>query len=352
MNRRKAKGIIMLAGMLAVASAHADTSFTINGYGYQDYRQTNANSFEGADQRGTWQNGILALVMSANISDHDTAWAQLESELSQPTEFTWAFLSHTFNDQLSASIGRIKLPYGFYNEYIDNKALELSAVRPSAYSFQADMVHDAYSGIGIDWTSGSVVAQLYGGNVYTPVNNQAITDHFHDRRLIGTRITWNAPYEGLRFMFSGWDSQVEDDTLTPQLGPLGKEYRAMWSVEYVSDGVDIKSEYNHHGTPTLTGSPGVSTNAWYIQGGYRMGPWTPYARFDYFIGDQSNASDPTSYQKNWVVGVNYRVNKNVNARIEEHVIRGYGLAVAGGDTTPGSGQANWNMMAAEVNFIF
>ncbi len=350
----KLKNIIVLAGAVVATSAQADDRFTINGFGFQDYRQsnTNTNSYEGADQRGTWQNDILALVVSAKISDRDTAWAQLESKATEPTEFTWAFLDHRFNDSLSARIGRIKLPYGLYNEFIDNKGLQLSAIRPSAYSFRADMVHDAYSGIGIDWTSGTLFTQVFGGNVYTPASNAAITDAFHDRRLIGGRITWNTPYDGLRFMVSGWDSQSEDNSATPVLGQLGKEYRAMWSVEYVSDQFDIKSEHNHHGTPTQTGNQGVSTNAWYVQGGYKVGLWTPYARFDYFIGDQSNASDPSSYQKNWVVGVNYRINDNVNARIEDHVIRGYGLSVASGDMLPNSGTTNWNMVAAEVNFMF
>lgn len=356
MTYKKIKKIILLAGVLVAEGAHADDKFTINGFGFQDYRQSNANVYEGADRRGTWENGILALVMSAKLSDRDIVWTQLESKSTEPTEFTWAYIDHRFNDNLSVRIGRVKVPYGLYNEFIDNKALQLSAVRPSAYSFRADMVHDAYKGIGIDWTSGSLFTQIYGGNVYTPASNAAITDTFHDRRLIGTRITWNTPYEGLRFMFSGWDSQTEDNTgiaANPPLGQIGKENRAMWSVEYVSDQLDIKGEHNHHGTPTTTAGPGVSTNAWYIQGGYKMGLWTPYARFDYFIGDQSIPSDPGSFQKNWVIGVNYKINENVNARIEDHVIHGYGLAVSAGDMDPTlGGKTNWNMMAAEVNFMF
>jgi hypothetical protein len=363
MKHIKFKKIILLAGVLAAAGAHADDRFTVNGFGFEDYRQTNANTIDGADQRGTWENGILALVMSAKISDRDTAWAQLESKPTEPTEFTWAYLEHRFTDNVSVRIGRIKVPYGFYNEFVDNKALQLSAVVPSAYSFRADMVHDAYKGIGIDWTLGSLFTQIYGGNVYTPASNSAITDTFQDRRLIGGRITWNTPLDGLRFMVSGWDSQTEDNTLVPSttippLGPIAKEYRAMLSAEYVSDRFDIKGEHNHHGTPTTSDGPGASTNAWYVQGGYKMGSWTPYARFDYFIGDQSMPSDPTSYQKDWVLGVNYKINENVNARIEDHVIHGYGLAVANQDmidpttSLPVTGQTNWNLVAAEVNFIF
>jgi hypothetical protein len=357
---------IMLAGVLAAASAHAEDIFSIIGFGYQDYRSSNANTYEGADQRGSWDNGILALDISAKLGNNDTVWAQLESKPTEPTELTWAFIEHHFNDNVSARIGRIKLPYGLYNEYIDNKALQLSAILPSAYSFRADMVHDAYKGIGVDWTAGSLLTQVYGGNVYTPVSNGALTDTFHDRRLIGTRITWNAPLEGLHFMFSGWASQSENDTgitTTPPLGQIGKEYRAMYSVEYVSDRFDIKSEHNTHKTPFQSGdstalpvipdTPSNTMNAWYVQSGYKMGAWTPYLRYDNFIGDQSNTSDPTSYQKDWVIGVNYKINEYVNARIEDHVIHGYGLPVAASYMDPASpASIDWNMMAAEVNFMF
>ncbi len=380
--------VLVLSSLLSAPNSQAaEDKFTLSGFGYQDYRIANTNIYEGADSRGTWENGILALVMSANVSDNDTAWAQLETNPSQPTEFTWAFLDHRFNDDLSIHIGRIKMPYGLYNEYIDNKALQLSAIRPSSYSFQADMVHDAYQGIGVDWTVGSLFIQLMEGKIYTPVNNGAITDAFtgRDRMYLGSHITWNTPIEGLRFMFSSWDGQVEDNTgiqATPGLGPLEKETRRMYSVEYLTDRLDLKAEHNNHivppnaphdsqpvpncsvtvpGNPPTTAqcmqdaipsAPSNTTVSWYVQAGYKFGPWTPYARYDYFVHDDSDPGDPGSYQKEWVFGVNYKIDANLNWRIEDHIIDGYGLAVATGDMSYGGGDTKWNMMATEINFKF
>jgi len=372
--------ILMLAGLLAMTTAKAeDDKFTLSGFGYKDYRQTTANIYEGADKRGTWDNGIIALVMSANLSDKDTVWAQIESQPSQPTEFTWAYLDHRFNDDLSVRVGIIKMPYGIYNEYIDNKALQLSAVRPSAYSFRADMVHDAYQGIGIDWTKGSLFSQLMYGKIYTPPGNGALTDAFggRDRQYIGTRFTWSTPIEGLRFMFSSWDGQVEDNTgitHTPPLGTLHHELRRMYSMEYLVGNLDLKSEHNFHLVPGITAdpannvaaAPGLGTTGWYVQAGYKMGALTPYVRYDNFVGDDSIPNDPTSYEKEWVLGLNYKINSNMNARIEDHFIHGYGLPVTTQDMLPdlcsGGGTAcptvysaareSWNMMAAEINFKF
>lgn len=128
----------------------------------------------------------------------------------------------------------------------------------------------------------------------------------------------------------------------------------MLSVDYVSDRFDIKSEYNYHKSPyfVLIGDPTTISNAWYIQGGYKIGSWTPYVRYDSYQADQRDTSDPSKYQKDWVFGANYKINDSVNARIEDHVIRGYGLPVGSGEVAAGSGQTNWNLMAAEVNFLF
>lgn len=190
------------------------------------------------------------------------------------------------------------------------------------------------------------------GNIYVP--DPASDDHA-DRRLIGVRFTWNTPYEGLRFLVSANEAQIEHNANSALLPPatsttltqLGREDRAMLSVDYVSDRFDIKGEYNYHKVPFFVGlgDPTTISNAWYIQGGYKMGSWTPYARFDSYQADQRDTSDPSKYQKDWVVGVNYKINGNVNARIEDHVIRGYGLAESG--TTK-----NWNLIAAEANFLF
>jgi len=349
MNRTKLINVMLIAGLLFAEVAYADDKFSINGFGFQDYRQTNANFSEGASQRGTWDNNFFAIVMSSKFTDRDTAWAQLQANSTEPTRFTWMFVDHRFNDNLSVHVGRVKFPYGIYNEYIDNKWLQLSAVLPYAYSGAADMVYDAYSGAGVDWTAGSLFTQVYGGNIYVP--DPASDDHA-DRRLIGARITWNAPYEGLRFMVSANEAQVEYNVNygtgpSTTLTQLGKEDRAMLSVDYVSDKFDLKGEYNYHKTPYFVqiGDPTTISNAWYVQGGYKIGLWTPYARFDSYQADQINTSDPSKYQKDWVVGVNYKINDNVNARIEDQVIRGYGLAESGTAT-------NWNLIAAEVNFIF
>jgi hypothetical protein len=83
-----------------------------------------------------------------------------------------------------------------------------------------------------------------------------------------------------------------------------------------------------------------------------MGSWMPYVRYDVFDADRRYTYDPSYYQKDGMIGVNYKINENMNARIEDHVIHGYGLAAKAGETAQNAGRTSWNMIAAEVNFLF
>ena len=365
MKRITFKKIILFAGLLAATSAHADDKYNVSGFGYQDYRKTNANILEGVDKRGTGEIDIIAFVVSAKVTDHDTVFAQLESSATEPTRFTWAFLDHRFNDNLSAHIGRVKFPLGLYNEFIDNKWLQLGVVNPLVYAAGSDMVHDAYTGVGLDWTAGSLFTQVYAGHVYdNPQNDTQDVVPFSNRNMYGGRITWNAPFEGLRLLVSAYRTQIESTANNPAAyipgqGKMGTESRSIVSLDYVSDSFDIKAEHSSHKVDampavttinyTYSGDP-VNASAWYVQGGYKIGLWTPYVRIDKYTADKNNTSSPSLYQNDQTIGVGYKINDNINARIEYQLIKGYALT----DNIPLKipAQTGWKQIAAGINFIF
>src|SRR3954471_9091126 len=81
---------VACAGSISSAQA-ADFGerFNVYGYGFQDYAQTSANPYLGTDQRGSWDNNFLGLVMSATIDERSKVWAQLEASSGEGTRFTW-----------------------------------------------------------------------------------------------------------------------------------------------------------------------------------------------------------------------------------------------------------------------
>ncbi len=337
-----AAGLTLAAAPLAFAGELADR-FDVHGYGYQEFLKSTKNPYLGAEGKGTWDQNFLGVVVAATIDSRSKVWAQLQGSTAEGTRFTWFFLDYQVNDALRGHVGRVKLPLGLYNEIIELKSLQLSAVIPSIYQTGADFVHDAYHGFGADFeqdlAGGHVLWQGWAGNVYDidpPADEK-------DRRSYGGRVTYDTPIEGLKFMVSAYRVQVE----TVATGAMSNEDRGILSAEFARDNWEFKSEYAGHKFL------GVSSSGYYLQGGYTVAnKWTPYIRYDHVTLDKAQKNDPSYYQSTVAVGLGYKLGKDIGLKIENHFNSGYGLPVGTGEVEAGKGSKKWNLFTAEVNFQF
>jgi hypothetical protein len=315
----------------------------LHGFGYQDYAQTSANSYLDADKKGTWNNDFLGLVLSATLSEKSKLWAQLEDTSNGGARFTWAFVDYELTDSVRLHAGRVKFPLGFYNEIIDAKGLQPAALEPSLYQSAADMVHDAYQGVGADFeqdfAGGHLLWQGYGGNAY----DVSPPETSRDRRVFGGRVTFRTPIDGLTVMGSGYRTQVQ----TLATGTMSNEDRVIASIGYATDALDLKAEYGIHHLF------GVKSDAWYVQGAYALSDsWKPYVRYDSVVLDSTRRGDASYYQDTWVGGVGYRVDRAIGLKVENHFNRGYGLPVVDGSIAAGAGHRSWNLLVLAADFQF
>ena len=367
--------------ILAAPSAFGlgDENLSVNGYGFQNYRQTSANNSEGVDQRGNLNDNLVAFTVSAKISEKARVWAQLQTNSTEQSRFTWMFIDYKLTNTLTSHVGRAKFPFGLMNEFVDNRALQLGVTLPAAYSGAADMVYDAYNGIGLDWNAdiggaGSLLLQAFGGNIYTPppgLANGAYTSNppvgvsvpgtagnpaLIDRAVVGGRLTWNTPLSGLRFMLSGNQTQFESTVGQPTagltLGAINLENRVMMSLEYDGDALLLQAESNYHHISGFSGFSGVDSSAWYVQAGYSIDNWKPFVRYDFLNTDSRYSNDPNYYQKSSVIGVNYKLDTNLNLRVQQSFNVGYAMPIASQYTPLNGGSLNWNEVAVAVNFMF
>ncbi len=355
--------VCIVTSLIGATHSYAEEErFTFNAFGNQDYRRSTANSYMGADSSGTWDNNFLGLVMSGKVNEKTRLWAQLQATTTLSPRFTWMFVDYQLNENVSAHVGRIKFPFGLYNETISNQALRPTIAEPVVYSHAADMTYDAYHGVGVDWHLGSnLLAQVFGGNIF--VQPEFKETALRDVSVIGGRLTYNTPVDGMRLMVSGNRTTVEamnNSVVTTGIptGEKASEDRAILSFDYVAHDWDVKAEYNYHKTPALlTQAPPQTTDikskAYYVQVAYDIGKYTPYARYDYVNIDTTLSSNPANYQKIYVVGVGYKLADNVNLRAEQHLNQGYALGAAEitalGITNP---ELNWNTTMISANFMF
>ena len=335
------------AGLFSTAQA---AGIEIHGYGYQDYVQANGNTYLGADGKGSWDNNFLGLVGAVSLNDKSKLWAQLQASSTDQNRFTWFFVDYQFSNQLRGHVGRVKLPMGLYNEIIDAKYLQVSQLEPLMYQGASDMVYDAYHGIGLDYdqniAGGDLMWQVYGGNIndytFDPVNGDA-----QDRRTFGGRVTYNTPVDGLKFLLTLNRTQMQVITGGVRDNAIKNEDRAMLSASYVTDNYDLKAEYAHHKRLDVT------SQGYYLQAAYMLNDsWKPYVRYDYFTTDKSQKSDPSFYQKTFMLGVQYNISPSISVRVEDHFNRGYALPAVEPDPFAGQPKTNWGLFVAGLNFAF
>jgi hypothetical protein len=360
-----------LCALCAVPALADDDMFTFHGFGNQDAAKTSNNTFEQAGPSTTWEDNFLGLVASAKISDQSKLWVQLQDNSVEEARVTWMFVDYQVNNDLSFQVGRVKFPYGIYNEYIDTRALQETVGKPLAYSLEADLVYDSYNGIGVNWSHdlpnnwGRFTAQGFTGDIFSPnapyvtvaypnqFQMQNLESFTVDHHIIGTKLTWETPVDGLRLLLSANENKVVSMAVNGQI-PNEQDTEVRWiaSVDYVTDRVDLKAEYNHHKYPGQDGFADEISHAWYVQAGFPIGKWTPYTQYNSVVTDSDLSSNPSYFQNTLVLGINRKLTQNLNFRIEDDFNHGYALPVASGETLTNAGKVNWQLYQAQINFLF
>jgi len=322
----------------AMAADLADGRIEIHGYGNTDLLLSKHNRFLGSDSSGIFDSA-LALLVAAKVTDKTTIWTQVFGNKDK-IRLDWAFVDFKVSEDFDVRAGQIKTPIGIYNEIRDVKYLQLSTLAPYLYQEAADIVDEAFTGASIvykhDMAGGDLGVDLYGGKMVAFGDDPATHNH-----MFGGRLTYRTPLEGLRMMASGFtaDAKVDDAS--------GRANLLVGSIDYLNYGVDLKGEYAH------IEMIDERKDAYYAQAGYTFfEKLTPFVRYDYITTDKNNRSDPSFYQKGFVVGAGYKINDNVSVKVEDHFIKGYALPVASGEIVAGEGSKEWNLFAAGINFMF
>ena len=334
----------MAVGVQSAAQAVDMGSIEIHGYGNQNYLQTSDNSYLGADKNGTWDNISLATIIVAKVDDKSKIWTQFHSN-GKDVRLDWSFVDYQVNNNLAARVGMIKVPMGIYNDILNAQFLQVTSMLPAMYQGGPSIVPEAYRGASVvydyDLGGGRLSLDAYTGSVTTPDEPETLKNH----RLLGGRVTYKTPVDGLRFMASRYSSHQEDMLTVKEAA------KNAWilSADYVNNNWDLKAEYAN----LDNGLASTKTNTSYVQAGYSFTEkWAPYVRYDYITTDETQSSDPSFYQKITTIGIGYKLNDSVGLRLENNWNNGYALPVTSGEVDAGAGKTDWNMLAVSVNFIY
>jgi hypothetical protein len=111
--------------VLATSTVHAESSdlniygFMSVGVGVLDNDNVTIEGFEG--EGNFKQDTILALQVTKQVNDKTTATGQLVSRGTDDfkTEAAWAFVSYQATEDFTARMGRLRIPFFYYSEFLE-----------------------------------------------------------------------------------------------------------------------------------------------------------------------------------------------------------------------------------------
>lgn len=267
--------------------------------------------------------GNVRTLIELAFHGDDAGMAEAEIERLQ--------IGYTFNDAATGWIGRFHTPYGYWNTaYHHGAQIQTALTRPEFLEFEDDGgVLPAHTVGG--WLTGvfsresrRIGYDAYLGNapqIQTASNQLTMRQRGSTSHRTSTGFNvWYEPaaVDGLRVGVHGLRADVVDDAAAPNRTLLRM---AGGHATYIAEPWEILAEYYRIRNQDRSGTSGShSSSAGYIQAGYNIGRWTPYARAErakydrsdnYFLGLEGGRS-----YRRALAGLRYDVDPKAALKVE------------------------------------
>lgn len=353
---------LLFAAVLAAplrASAQSAADVEIHGFVSQGFIKSTENDYLGPSERGSFEFTEAAINFTHSPLDDLRIGVQLFARDIGPfgnytPRFDWYYLDYRFFDWLSLRAGRIKLPFGLYNEVNDVDAARVPILLPQSL-YQVDRreyllaLTGAELGGEVDLgRAGRLAYQLYGGTIFLDPAEVGVEEGSSDvPYVVGGRLMWATPVEGLTIGGSLQALRVDlrDAALTE--GQIDLYAERMWlppdfdgtisahlplvlgvaSLQYELGDALLAAEYTQQTgrleSDLLIPSVRVTDHGFYVLGSYRVRPWlTPGAYYSLSLPDPFERIGPEKYQHDVAVTLRFDINAHWLFKLEGHYMRG------------------------------
>jgi hypothetical protein len=358
-----------------------DTAIQIHGFVSQGGLLTTDNNYLAHTEHGSLEFTEAGLNFTKPIDDRLSVGAQLFARDLGPdgnysAKFDWLQIDYHWKDWLGFRAGRVKVPFGFYNDTADIDAAQPVALLPQSIYPETDRNFLlAQTGVEVYGyhpfgALGALDYRFYTGSLYLtlPNNPTATFSNVAVPWLIGGRVLWETPIEGLRAGVSALSGEIDTDyTLTamPQLTGLSLELAQnayIGSLEYAKDGFLFQAEYTWQHAHETTFLQGMSTAVLWIraEGMYGLASyhWRPWLQttlyYSLLYPNLRDTSGPDHHQHDACGSVRFDINPHWILKLEAHYMRG----TAAIDSTLNEGVARgdlanqWGLFAAKTTVYF
>ncbi|HEX3344254.1 MAG TPA: hypothetical protein VHS09_06760, partial [Polyangiaceae bacterium] len=266
-------GSTALSGALLLSSSPARavdisagselTSVEVHGFASQGFLVTKGNNYLDTDStHGSFQFSEVGINFTKSLTDKLRLGVQLFAQDFGPTgsydiKADWFYVDYHWRDWLGFRAGRVKIPFGLYNEVQDIDSARVAVLLPqSVYPEQnrnyllAQTGVELYGYAKLGAGGGALDYRLYGGTIFldttTPSSSPYQLSSFNVPYLAGGRLLWETPLEGLRIGGSAQTLRL-DATVVDGAMSAGLQIPAILSVgsvEYAHGDLVLAAEYS------------------------------------------------------------------------------------------------------------
>jgi hypothetical protein len=362
-----ARRLSLIASLLVLASGRAwavddegpASEVEIHGFVSQGAVRTTQNNFLlPKTKRGSLGLTEAAINFTKTLGDRLRLGVQLFGGGFIPTgaynaRMDWFYLDYRFRDWLGIRAGRVKLPFGLYNEFNDVDQARLPILLPqSTYPVTNRNFLLAQTGFELygylDFASaGALEYRCYGGtalfDVPTPPGQAFAVRNVDFDYLAGGRLMWEAPVPGLRLGASAQALRIDADiqgTTDPSYNGHVEVPAVLWmgSLEYAAHDWLVAAEYGRWhskrnstvANPALAAQPWTANERYYGMLAYRLSAHLQVG--GYYAGYYPDADkrDGRENQQHDLAGtIRIDITSNWLVKLEGHYLKGTAYLNAG-----------------------
>ena len=323
-------------------------SVDVHAFASQGFILTGNNNYL-ADKttQGSFQFSEVGLNFTKTLTDKFRMGVQLFAQDLGPTgnydaKMDWFYLDYRWQDWLGFRVGRVKIPFGLYNEINDIDAARLPILLPQGVypinnrNYLLAQTGGELYGYARLHLAGALDYHGYAGTIFldatnTPGSPIQITG-LDVKYVVGGRLMWETPLEGLRLGGSLQQLRLDITVSTP-VGTTSVDAPVtlgVASVEYAAHDVLVAAEFSRWAFSLKSGNtsvypsiPTTISDRAYLMTAYRPARWFQFgAYYSLLVGNDSLAMTRANEQHDFAGTVRFDINDNWLVKLEGHYMVG------------------------------
>jgi hypothetical protein len=366
MKRCVAAAVLASTSLLSAHSAAIEigsegdvASVEVHAFVSQGYILSVNNNYLATDTtHGSFQFSEVGLNFTKSLTDNLRVGLQLFVEDLGPNgsyvpTIDWCYLDYRWKDWLGFRAGRVKIPFGLYNEINDVDAARVPILLPQAvYPVENTNYLLAQTGGELygylkSRSAGALEYRAYGGTIFVdtliPPSSPYQVKDLAVPYVVGGRLLWETPVEGLRLAGSIQALKIDATILSTstlmtsalEMAPPSTSISIpaeLWvaSAEYATHDLVLAAEYSRWYVKAASSNamlfpsvPLTTSERGYVMATYRAAKWfQPGAYYAIEFPNIETRTGRQNYQHDVAATLRFDVNRHWLIKLEGHFMSG------------------------------